>query len=98
MTALTLSYQTDPADSISLLHARVETPRFSGQGGSWAAKDEIEAFARGLKAYPLPAEPPLSLRFGFNRGLGEDLLFGLTIRPADALGNLLVTVEIADYA
>ena len=96
MSRLTLRFQPDPLDDVAMLYASVVTPGFCGSGGTWAQPSELEAFARELSEYPLPAEAPPSVRLGYNMCVGDDLVIGLTVKPADLRGGLLVLAEIAD--
>ena len=99
MDMLSLSYKhdADPDDDFGQLQVAVNASGFSGSGFMWVQWQDIEEFAADLAAFPLPANPPVSLRRGFNDLVGDDLRIAIEIQPADARGNLRVDVTIADY-
>ena len=45
MNRLTASFDPDPTDGVGLLRFAVESEDFSGVGGFWAQRSDIEAFA-----------------------------------------------------
>jgi hypothetical protein len=93
---LTISYQHDPSDNVGRVRAQLEGGTFSGAGACWATPDMIEDFGRGLDAYPILAADPPSFKAGYCELQGDDVVIGVTIRPADPRGNLVVEVEIAE--
>ena len=77
MSKLTLRYQydasfsdpTQPRDDFGWLSVRVETDRFSGNGGFWVQWQDVKEFGEALNVFPLrptirswPSEALTSLR------------------------------------
>jgi hypothetical protein len=94
---LTASFDPDPADGVGLLRFAVKTQDFSGAGGFWAQRSDIEAFAAAVAVYPLPEATPPSVRLGYNQLDGDDLIVSVQVRAGDRRGGLMVYVEIADH-
>ncbi|WP_404366801.1 hypothetical protein AB5I39_11550 [Sphingomonas sp. MMS24-J45] len=106
MSKLTLSYQYDssffdpkkPRDDFGWLGARVETDRFSGNGGFWVQWQDVREFGEALSAFPITADHPIVAQWGYDMQTGDDLILRIEIVPADKRGNLAVHFEVADYA
>ncbi|KPF48238.1 hypothetical protein IP65_20695 [Novosphingobium sp. AAP1] len=104
MSRLTLQYQYDssffdankPRDDFGRLSVAVETERFSGEGGFWVQWQDVKEFGEALDAFPITAEKPIAVQWGFNMQEGDDLVLRLEIAPANRRGDLLVRFEIAD--
>jgi len=94
--SLTLNYEPDAEDCVGQLFVRVRTASFSGYGFIWAQPEDVQEFAAKLEAYPIDADDPPMLRWGFDDCHGENLILDIKITPADGVGNLLVAVELAD--
>ncbi len=97
MNRLILRYRSDPLDEIALLHATLETDDFRGAGTAWASSAEFEALAHALARYPFQPDDPPTMRLGYNKLAGDDLLVGVTVRPENLRGELRVLAEIASH-
>ena len=96
MNQLTLRYEYDPCrfdtsiprDDFGRSSAAVVTEQFSGKGGCFIQWQEVSEFGKSLSIYPISAEDPLSLRGGFEKGHGDDLIVRVEIGPKNSLGEL----------
>jgi hypothetical protein len=97
MDRLSVSFEPDSSDGVGLLRFAVETRDFAGAGGFWAQSSDIDAFAAALTVYPISTDKPPSVRLGYERHAGDDLIVAITIKPDDLRGTLRVVAELADY-
>jgi len=105
MSKLTLRYQydasfsdpTQPRDDFGWLSVRVETDRFSGNGGFWVQWQDVKEFGEALNVFSIAADHPIVAEWGFNKLEGDDLRLRIEIAPADNRGNLNVRFVVADY-
>jgi hypothetical protein len=104
MNELVFKYAYDPSyfdpeavrDDFGRLSIEVVTERFSGQGGFWVQWQDLREFRNSLTVFPIdPAAPP-SAEWGLGAGPNYKLILGVKIAPANATGDLLVSVEIND--
>ena len=104
MAKLTLQYEYDasrfdtslPRDDFGRLSVGVETERFSGTGGFWVQWQDLKEFGEALGQFPITANDPISVQWGFDMQEGDDLILRIDVSPADKRGNLLVRFELAD--
>lgn len=104
MSRLALRYEYDPSysdpslgrDDFGRLSVAVETDRFSGRGGFWVQWQDVVKFGESLSIYPISAEKPLVVQWGYASLEGEDVIIRIEIGPKDNLGELIARVEIAD--
>jgi hypothetical protein len=96
MNSLSLRFEPEPHDTVGRLFIHVGAASFKGDGFFWAEPHGLEEFAQALAAYPIPADQPAEVRFGYNDCEGDDLIIGIAIAPVDAIGHLRVSVEVAD--
>ena len=96
---LTLRYEftNDPADDFGWLALEVVGDGFAGRGGFWVQWQDIAEFGESLSTYPIPADAPLKVQWGFEMQEGEDLRLSIEVGPANATGDLYVQGEVADY-
>ena len=90
MSTLTLRFEPDPADDVGKLWMTVQTDRFNGTGFYWSYRDGIRGLSDKLSAYPLPQ--PAAEAWAE----AETVILALQIAPVGNLGDLTVSVEIAD--
>jgi hypothetical protein len=76
------------------IHADLASDNFSGRGWAWGGPGDLLKFASELTAFPL--REPAVLSLGYDELRGDDLMLSVSVRPADSLGHLDVTIEIAD--
>ena len=95
MSRLALKYSRDPNDDFALLFVSVETANFRGTTSFWVQWQDVEELGSSLKAYPIGPEAQITANWGFNQCIGDDLIIGLHIAQADALGALIVRSELA---
>jgi len=96
MSTLTLRYSRDPNDDFARLFVSVETANFSATVSFWVQWQDIEDLGSSLKAYPIAPDASITASWGFEQGIGDDLIIGLSIAPFNVRGTLLVGVELAD--
>ena len=104
MDKLVLSYEFDPShfdkklnrDDFGRLSLQLETERFSGRGGFWVQWQDVVEFGERLSAYPIDADSPIVAQWGYEMQEGDDLILRLCIGPKNKVGDLLVSVVIAD--
>ena len=104
MSRLTLQYQYDSSffdpkqsrDDFGRLSVAVETERFSGKGGFWVQWQDVRKFGEALDKFPITAEKPITVQWGFNMQEGDDLILRFEIAPANKRGDLVVRFEVAD--
>lgn len=104
MRKLALQYQYDSSffdpkkaqDDFGRLSVAVETERFSGKGGFWVQWQDVKEFGEALDVFPITAEKPVSVQWGFNMQEGDDLILRFQIAPTNTRGDLVVRFEIAD--
>jgi hypothetical protein len=96
---LTLRYEftNDPTDDFGWLSVEVAGDGFAGCGGFWVQWQDVARFGESLSTYPIPANEPLKVQWGFDMQEGEDLRLSIEVGPANATGDLSVQVEVADY-
>ena len=106
MSKLTLRYQYDSSvfdpdqqtDDFGWLEVKVETDRFSGDGGCWVQWQDVKEFGKALSAFPITTDHPIVVQWGSDMQEGDDLILRLEIAPANTRGDLAVRFEVADYA
>ena len=104
MSKITLKYQYDSSffdpkearDDFGRLSVAVETEQFSGKGGFWVQWQDVKEFGEALDVFPITAEKPISVQWGFNMLEGDDLILRFEITPANKRGDLMVRFEISD--
>jgi hypothetical protein len=104
MNQLALRYEYDAShadtsldrDDFGRLSVAVETDRFSGRGGFWVQWQEIVEFGESLAVYPISAEKPLLVEWGYEMLERDDLIIRIEIGPKDSSGELIARVEVAD--
>ncbi|WP_062186763.1 hypothetical protein [Sphingopyxis sp. C-1] len=101
MSFLTFRYKYDGTpthvlDDFGWLEMRVVTERRSGIGGFWVQWQDVKEFGDTLGVYPIAPRAPLSCEWGYGVGDGYEKVLGIEIAPANARGDLVVRVEIAD--
>lgn len=96
MDSLSLRFKPDPCDTVGRLFLHVGTASYKGEGFFWAQADGLADFAKAIAAYPISADQPAEVRFGYDQCEGEDLIIRIEIAPVDAIGHLRVRVEVAD--
>jgi hypothetical protein len=105
MSKLTLRYRYDtsffdpkqPRDDFGWLTVGVQTDRFSGDGGFWVQWQDVKEFGEALDVFPLPADRPIAVQWGFDMQEGDDLRLRIEIAPVNKRGDLAVRFEVADY-
>jgi hypothetical protein len=100
MSRLILRYEYDrtpPVDDLGWLAAQVQTERYSGSGGFWVQWQDVVEFADLLKQYPLPSDAPIRAQWGFEMQEANDLILSIEVAAANATGDLVVRVEMADH-
>lgn len=104
MAKLTLRYRYDPSyfdnrltrDDFGRLSVTAETKLFSGKGGFWVQWQDVAEFGEALRRFPITANEPISVQWGFEMQEGDDLILRMEVCPADKRGNLLIKFELAD--
>lgn len=96
MNSLSLRFEPEPHETIGRLFLHVGAAPFNGEGFFWAQPGSLADFEKALTAYPIPADQPAQVRFGYDHCEGNDLIIGIEIAPIDAIGHLRVSVEVAD--
>lgn len=105
MSDLTFQYDHDPSffdknadrDDFGRLTLSVNTEQFSGRGSFWVQWQDLADFGNSLSTFPITQEAPLGARWGLLGAEGYNLALGVTIAPANATGDLRVTVEIGEH-
>ncbi|TPG48204.1 hypothetical protein [Sphingomonas glacialis] len=106
MSMLTLRYQYDssffdpkqPRDDFGWLGMKVETDRFSGNGGFWVQWQDVREFGEALSAFPITPDHPIVGQWGYEMQMGDDLILRIDIVPANKRGDLAIHFEVAGYA
>lgn len=101
MSRLTFKYEYDesffdkrlPRDDFGLLTVSVVTDQFSGTGGFWVQWREVKEFGESLSTFPITSDEPPKAEWSCD----NDFVSGVTISPANATGDMLVRVKIADH-
>lgn len=104
MARLVLNYRFDQSffdkeldrDDFGRLSLRFETENFTGIGGFWVQWQDVVEFGERLRAYPIPAESPVVVQWGYEMQQGDDVIIRIAVGPKNKTGNLLVSVVIAD--
>jgi hypothetical protein len=101
MARLTLTYRYDGTpklilDDFGRLSMSVDTEHFAGRGGFWVQWQDVREFGERLKTYPIQASSPIAAQWGYEMQEGDDLILRIEVAPANATGDLRVSVEIAD--
>lgn len=104
MNKLVLQYKYDSSffdpkqttDDFGRLSVSVETDRFSGNGGFWVQWQDVKEFGEVLSAYPIAAEQPIIVQWGYEMQKGDDLILRIEIASANKRGDLVVRFEVAD--
>jgi len=101
MSYLTFRYRYDGTptnilDDFGWLEMRVVTENRSGTGGFWVQWQDVKEFGEKLSVYPIDCDAPLSEEWGYSQNGKYEKIMGVIIAPANARGDLLVRVEIAD--
>jgi hypothetical protein len=96
---LCLSYQADDIWH-GRLDAAVVSGAFSGKGSAWFSREHLkETFIAALRLFPLSAGKLPCIEGGFwskdNPGALEQCLLRVRVQPYNALGGLLVQVDLA---
>jgi hypothetical protein len=105
MSKLILRYEYDssffdpkkPRDDFGWLTVQVQTDRFSGDGGFWVQWQDVKEFGEALNVFPILAERPIAVQWGFDMQEGDDLRLKIEIAPANNRGDLKVRFVVADY-
>lgn len=106
MSKLTFRYRYDasffdpkmPRDDFGWLTVRVQTDKFSGEGGFWVQWQDVKEFGEALNVFPVAAERPIVAQWGFDLQEGDDLIIRIEIAPANKRGDLAVRFEVADHS
>jgi len=104
MNRLTLRYKYDASyldpklnrDDFGRLSIAVETERFAGSGGFWVQWQDVREFGEALATFPIEADTPIAVQWGYDMQEGNDLTLSIVIAPLNRTGDLAVRVEIAD--
>jgi len=104
MKRLTFRYQYDASfldlnqtrDDFGRLSVTVATDSFSGRGGFWVQWQDVKEFGNALGTFPITAEHPVVVEWGFNMLEGDDLILRVEIKPANSRGDLAVGFVVSD--
>lgn len=96
MAALLLRFLDDD-DGTGKLVARAEAHGFSGEGGAYFGKQQLEEFATELASFPLAGRPSIAGGFFAKDGSGrlDQELLAIECYAVDAQGRLGIQVRIA---
>lgn len=105
MSKLILRYEYDssffdpkkPRDDFGWLTVEVQAGRFSGAGGFWVQWQDVKEFGEALNLFPIEADRPITVQWGFDMHEGDDLRLRIEIAPANNRGDLNVQFVVADY-
>lgn len=95
MNKLVLRYKFD-ADDFGRLSLEVVTEHFSGKGSFWVQWQDVIEFAEQLAVDPIEVENPIVAQWGYDMQEGNDLILRISIAPKNPIGDLTVSVEVAD--
>lgn len=93
---LRYDFDPDPNDDFGWLGVEVTTERFSGRGGFWVQWQDVGEFGQSLRTYPITAEAPVLGAWGYEPWEGDALIVRIEVAPANATGDLKISVEVAD--
>jgi hypothetical protein len=97
--SVTFAYEFsgDPDDSFGWLAVTAEAEGFRGANGIWVQWQDVGEFAERLSQYPFPSGEPVEAEWGYSEEEAYTRVTFISLRPSDARGNILVTVDLADY-
>lgn len=104
MDKLILNYRFDPSyhdenlprDDFGRLSLRFEGEKFSASGGFWVQWQDVVEFGRTLGQYPIKHDAPINAQWGYDMQEGDDVILRIMISPKNKVGDLKVSVVIAD--
>lgn len=98
-SGVTLSYDfsADPNDDFGWLTVIVESENCRGKNGMWVQWQDVVDFAEKLSQYPIASETPVEAEWGFTEEGNYTRVTFISLSPANARGEVAVTVDLVDY-
>lgn len=104
MDKLILNYKFDPSyhdenlprDDFGRLSLRFFNEHFSGSGGFWVQWQDLAEFGEKLDQYPIKEDEPIEAQWGYEMQEGDDLILRIAVAQKNKVGDLTVSVVIAD--